>query len=264
MTDRDEDPPTDPKAQTDPKIRETQRSEQATKKHHAFTDGEIIHQIQISFDNSLRVHGAEIQKDLKRIEEKINVNANRSVEEHEKTRKHFGTVASAIKTLWHRVFDTPPPADLDYAFGPEAKTDPHKKPTVPRPAGEPKPLAQQVSDHDASIAGIHGNVIALDAELKAHRAETQEARLETRKDLDAVKRQIGVRETEGRSNTRKLVDMIVSLFTTARGLRTIGTIIAALGYWYAISTGRLPTPAERHQEIHEAVPKLPPHPGLEP
>lgn len=176
-----------------------------------------------------------------------------SLQEHEKTRRHVALVTSMTRALWAEVFgkDRPPPGgDGGLSFSlTEPDTSPgHLKESRPIPPMTP-PSGGKISEHDATLASFHGQLIAVDGKV-----ETVDAKVESLKSDVAMltklqKEQMGLRDGDDRSMIRRLADGAVWIVTNRAGRKFALTLIAALtslitaaGTTYALATGRLPMP----------------------
>lgn len=239
MTDQD-DPPTDPK--------HTQRTEQVTSKIPTFDDSRFFVALQAHIDRSFEEFKRELREDRR-------ADTNRSVSEHEMTRKHVARLTTKVETMWDHIYGkTPPPIGGELAF---SLTEP---PTAPKSKSGPKTIPQSISEHDATIAGMQGQLIALDSKVGAVEAKVDEL-------TKLQKEQMGMHDDDDRRMLRKLTDGFLWLFTERQGRKFALTLIAALtslttacGTIYALSTGRLPMPnAPVPQQISPSVDRsLPP------
>ena len=197
----------------------------------------------------------EVRSDLKGLGELQKINAQRSIDAHEATRKHVAKLTSMTKHMWRKVFGSePPPADTEeeaFTFSHEEHPTGggigqlHKIAPLDGHGRKAAPLGQQVekhgeslSQHDASIAGLQGQVIALSSK--------------TNELLSLQKEQMGKRpEGDTRSFAQRVLDGIQWVFSNRAGQKYLLTLIAALsgmitaaGTTYALATGRLPYPGQ--------------------
>lgn len=159
-----------------------------------------------------------------------------SLKEHEKTRRHVAHVTSMTRALWIEVFgkDKPPPGGGDaISF---ALTEPDTNPGHTRGLRPIDDLPSgKISEHDATLAGFQGQLIAVDAKVESL--------------VKLQKEQMGLRDADDRSVGRRIVDGFLWLTTKRAGHKFALTLVAALtslvtalGTTYALSTGRLPLP----------------------
>lgn len=244
-------PPTDPK--------DTQRTEQVTSKLPAFDDSRFFVALQAHIDRSFDEFKRELREDRRQ-------DTNRSVSEHEKTRKHVAELTTKVETMWKHLYGpTPPSTDGELAF---SLTEPATKPdsrssalvnTDASPKTGPKTIPESISEHDSTIAGIQGQIIAVDAKI---------GRVDAKVDAltELQKKQMGMRDDDDRRAFRKLLDGFLWLFTERAGRKFALTLIAAIsglatscGTIYALNTGRLPMPnAPVHPQVGPSIERPPP------
>lgn len=221
-----------------------------------FDEVRFFHALDGHLDRKLDTHFAAFRKEM----------ADSSLREHEKTRRHVAHVTKMTTQLWSEVFgrDKPPPGGpgddgLNFALT-EPDTDPgHTKgsrPILPTTAPSGK-----ISEHDATLAGLQGQVIAVDGKV-----ETLVEQVSALTKLQ--KEQMGLHEGDERSIVRRIVDGTVWLFTNRAGRKFALTLIAALtslvtalGTTYALATGRLPLPSANTPSIVQPAPPAPPAPS---
>lgn len=210
-------------------------------------------------DSELKDYLDNLRTDLKEtvetrvgaLEKRISENADTSLASHEATRKQVSALGRMVTHLWKQVkgSDPPPPADDDGN-------------PLPNPAG--KPLDEQLTDHDLTIAALQGQVINVDSKVNVVKEE-----MATKAHVDAIKsdltnaigqvaeqndrqlKALGVRPPADpeRNAIGKLVDLLVWAFKEPEGrkqailtLGAITSLITAVGTTYALITGRLPLP----------------------
>lgn len=174
----------------------------------------------------------------KRISERLTANANKSLEHHQAHAQRLDTLTRNVSALWRKVNGSdPPPPNVNPSMAPPGKG-----------------LDDKLSSHDLDIAGIHGNLIAVDSKVGEVKTEVGEVKSEVgevKSELGAVRGELeSVRQINQKQSEKMGIGKTGSewLFSP-EGLKSVGTLVAALtglvtaiGTFYALMTGRLPTP----------------------
>jgi len=224
----------------------------------AFDEGRFFLELQSHMDRSFSSFKREIHDDIRSTMAR---HADASFKEHEKTRRHVAAMTTKVDKMWHKVYGEGPPSggppseDISFAL-----TEPSASPQ--------KTIPQQISEHDATLAGVQGQIIALDSNTNKA-LEAINVKVDALTDLQ--KKQMGMRDTDDRGAVRKLMDGVVWILTDRAGRKFALTLIAALsglatscGTFYALSTGRLPLPTQMSPQggLQPSAPgPQPPPPG---
>ena len=209
-------------------------------------------------DSKLKEYLENLRTDLKSsvssLEHRIKENADTSLASHEATRKQVSALGRMVTHLWKQVkgSDPPPPADDDGNI-------------ISLPGG--KPMDEQLTDHDLTIAAMQGQVISVDAKVNTVKEEmatkvhvdavrddlllvVEQVRIQNERQLKAM----GLRPEEptaGRSALLRFVDLLGWMVQEPEGRRFGMTMLGALtsfvtaaGTTYALVTGRLPLPTQ--------------------
>jgi hypothetical protein len=176
--------------------------------------------------------------------------ADRSLHEHETTRKHVARLTVMVTSMWRRVYGSEPPppgvSGLSFAMS-ETGTAPSSRTTPEdqaRPAttttteadaktGEPS-IVQKVSDHDLTLAGLTGQVIAVDSKANELREKVDTL-------LSLQREQMGKHDADGRTALQRVADGFVWLAQERDGRKFALTLIAAIAGLIAACRGTTPT-----------------------
>jgi hypothetical protein len=213
----------------------------------SFDEVRFFQALDAHLDRKLDTHFTAFRKEM----------ADSSLREHEKTRRHVAYVTTMTKALWSEVFGKEPPGgpgDEGLSF---ALTEPDTHPGYTkgsRPILPTTAPSGKISEHDATLAGLQGQVIAVDGKMET--LVEQVAAL-----TKLQKEQMGLHEGDERSIVRKIADGTVWLFTNRAGRKFALTLIAALtslitalGTTYALATGRLPLPSATTPALTQPAP----------
>lgn len=221
---------------------------------------------------------AEIKTDMAGLRTMMSEHADQNMSAHKGTRRQVVHLTRMTTTLWHDVRGSEPPPppphadEADMSFAEAAR-----KPIKPAPGSKPtraldelaetvEGVVTRVSTNDDDIAGIHGQLLAINAGIDVAAKEREEAARE-RKEYGAKveevlalqKEQMGKKDKKDeRSVLQKLTDTLLYTFREREGMKNFAIMISGLTgligiitYLYAIVTGHPPPVL--------APPTLPPH-----
>ena len=164
--------------------------------------GEVMHHIETMNQDLLKNVDARLQK-----------HAASSAEAHETTRRHVLQLTHIMKVLWRSVKGSeppPPPTNGELAYsmteGSGSPFEPSKAFPGGKLPGEQEPLDEKISLHDESIAGVQGQIIAL---------QVGQAEL-----LKLQKEQMGKHE-EGVAFVKRIADTMNWMLTTSDGRKSL-------------------------------------------
>ena len=216
---------------------------------------------------------AEIKGDMAGLRSMMREHTDRNMNAHEGTRRQVVHLTRMTTTLWRDVRGSeppPPPPAEDISFA-EAARKPIKASSGSMRALDElneavEEVVTRVSTNDNDIAGIHGQLLAINAGMEtAARKRDEEARqrkhYEAKVDqlLDLQKEQMGKKDDQDKRGVlRRIADMMIYTFREREGQKNFAIMVSGLTgligiitYLYALITGHPPPVL--------APPTLPPH-----